>query len=68
MMWGAHLLEVVPVDTAAELLAWAAQVDDARWRALLELWQQQLRQQHRPCKMTDVAKLRPVHVLDSAAM
>ena len=41
-----YLLEVVPVHAAAKLLSGAAQVDDARGRALLQLGQQQLRQEH----------------------
>ena len=44
-IWNA--LEVIPVDAAAELLSRAAQVDDARRSALLQLGQQQLCQEHR---------------------
>ena len=40
-------LEIIPIDTAAELLSRTAQIHDARRRTLLQLWQQQLRQEHR---------------------
>ena len=39
--------EVILVDAAAELLSWTAQIDNARRRALFQLGQQQLRQEHR---------------------